>query len=243
MRRRRRETVQSFATETLTAKVGKLMDSRRRLLAPFPLVPEKIYRAAWTPEERTALKVCAKHKDLLKMGSTLQVILPTMVGTDHAKATITIKLNQALPMPGYVLSVPYDNLSFEQVHALHEWVPKWAELNMQQISLVAKVKEVGKVCKTYGQLHRLWPDILSFFNDVGSRTVMSARARSPYPREVMQPRYVRNKDDGFEVVGDIALRPEFTPEAFAPFTSMIAECLMLPENEDKEVASVTIVRC
>jgi len=232
MRRRRKESVQSFVSETLTAKIGKLMDSRRRLLAPFPIVPEKIYRAAWTPEERTALKVCAKHKELLRMGQTLNVILPTMVGEHHAKANITIKLNQQLPMPGYVLSVPYDNLSFEQVQALHEWVPRWWELNKQQLELVAKAKETAKICKTYGQLYRLWPDILSFFNDAGSRVVSNARVKSPYPEAAM---YYGGQSEK-------QLRPEFTPEAFAPFTSMIAECLMLPENEDKEVATVAVVR-
>lgn len=232
MKRRRKESVRDFVTETLAAKVGKLMDSRRRVLAPFPIVPEKIYRAAWTPEERAALKVLVKHKELLRMGQTLNVILPTMVGEQHAKANVTIKLNQPLPMPGYVLSVPYENLSFEQVHAIHEWIPKWVELNTQQISLVAKAKEVGRICKTYGQLYRLWPDILSFFNDVGSRTVMNARVKSPYPEVALYYGGDSTKK----------LRPEFTPEAFAPFTSMIAECLMLPENEDKEVATVAIAR-
>lgn len=232
-RRRKKDSVRDFMVETLAAKVGKMMDSRRRLLAPFPLTPEKIYRAAWTPEERTALRVCARHKELLRTGQTMQIILPTMIKEDHAKATVTVKLAQALPMPGYVLSVPYDNLSFEQVHAIHEWIPKWVELNVQQSQLVSKVKDVGKICKTYGQLYRLWPDILSFFNDTGSRVVMNARVKSPYPEQAMYYGGESAKQ----------LRPEFSPDAFAPFTSMIAECLMLPENEDKEVATVSVVRC
>lgn len=234
--RRRKKSVADFVTETLTTKVGKMMDSRRRLLAPFPLEPEKIYRAAWTPEERAALRLISRHKDLFRTGASLLVTLPVYMSERERAAVVTINLPYNLPMANYKLAVPCDNLSFEQVQAIQEWVPRWWELHNQQLALIAKAREAGKLCKTYGQLYRMWPDILSFFNDTGSHAVMNAKVRSPYPEGAMRWR----DEHGLAFPDGARLRPEFAPEAFAPFTSMIAECLMLPEHEGKEVATVSM---
>ena len=232
MGRRRNKTVNEFVNENLKGKVSGLMDSRRRLLAPFPVAAERIYRSVWTPEERAAIRVCVKRKEFLREGNRIVLKMPVVLRGDETMTTVvgmTISLKQPLPMPGYSVSVPYENLEPEHVAALQEWAPRWIELRQEQNRLLTRLEQCGKVCKTFGQLYRLWPDILSFFGEAGQQKVREARVRSAYPDAVLL----------FD--GAKSLRPEWAPETFAPFTSMIAECLMLPENSDTEVATIAVV--
>jgi hypothetical protein len=220
--RRKRRTVREFVTDELTKKIGTLMDNRRRVLAPFPLVPEDLYRMAWTAEERQAIRLLARERrDMLREHKSMKITLREPL------CVILITLANELPMPGFSLEIPYDNLTFEQAQALGEWAPRWLELSAQQASLIQHVKEVGGICKTYGQLHRLWPDMESFYNEAAKTVVRNARVKSPYPSEALL------------FNGATTLKPQYRPEVFAQFTSMIAECLMLPESEDREVAKVT----
>jgi hypothetical protein len=208
------------------------MNNRRRLLAPFPLVPEQLYRTAWTLEERAAIRVLApRNIEMFRLGTLLLVHLPSILVQEVSKrATITINLPRGLPMAaGYSMIIPYENLLPEQINALEEWTPHWLELYREQAMLIAKTREVGKICSTYRQLYRLWPDILSFFDNTGAQAVCEAKAQSRYPSGALLYDHARS------------LKPEFRPEAFAPFTSMIAECLMLPEDKTKEVASVAVI--
>lgn len=223
MSRRRKKTVSDFASNELAAKIGKLMDNRRRVLAPFPVNPNMLYRRVWSDEERAAIRLLAsQRKGMLTQGSKLRVKLT------EPPCLITITLPQELPtVDRYAaLDVPYDKLTFDQAEALGRWAPQWLELTTQQAELINKVKEVGAICKTYGQLHRLWPDMESFYNDAAKAALRHRVVRSPYPDKALL----------FE--GGRSLKPQYQPEVFAQFTGMIAECLMLPENDDKEVATV-----
>ena len=226
--RRKRKSVRDFATEDLAKKIGTLMDNRRRVLAPFPLNPGMVYRRAWSDEERAAIWLLHQNrKGMLREGTTLIVRLAEPL------CSISITMPKPVPMPGFTLAVEYDRLTFDQAQALGQWAPQWFELMEQHSKLIDKVKQVGAVCKTFGQLHRLWPDMESFYNDAARAALRHKMARSPYPEGAMRYR----DENGVSLVPPV-LRSDFRPEVFAQFTSMIAECLMLPVNEDKEVATI-----
>lgn len=234
MARRKNKSVNEFVNENLKGKVGTLMDNRRRLLAPFPVAAERIYRMIWTPEERAAIRVCAKRKEFLREGANMHLRMPIMFNEKRLIVAVGIKLRQPLPMPGFNVSVPYESLEMAQVDALSEWAPKWLALRQEQNQLLVKLEQCGKVCKTFGQLYRLWPDILSFMGEAGQQKVREAKVRSAYPESTLTYR-----DEDGNAYPTPRLNPLFEPEAFAPFTSMIAECLMLPEDNTTEVATVT----
>jgi hypothetical protein len=235
MRRRRGQSAQAFISEDLVKQVNALMDNRRRLLAPFPVEARAIYNAGWTAEEHEAIKLLqARREGLLRMGRAIKLRF-------HSKEkqkdySITIQCGEDLPMAQFAFELFLKDLPSELKVPIAHWIPEWWKLHVDQAKLVAKVKSCASVCKTYGQLHRMWPDVLSLMNDKGKEKIGAARVRSAYPEAAFK---WHDTETG-ERVGE--LREDFTPEAFAPFTGMIAECLMLPEKEIVEVAKIELSR-
>lgn len=234
MRRKERgQSAQAFISEELVRKINTLMDNRRRLLAPFPVEARAIYDASWTAEEHEAIKLLQeRRKGLLRMGRRIRLRF-------HSKEkqkdySITIQCKEDLPMPQLAFELFLKDLPNELKVPIAHWVPEWAKLHVEQLKLVAKVKRCASVCKAYGQLHRMWPDILSLLDDKGKEKIGAARVRSAYPEKALT---FLNKADGPRIT---EIREEFRPEAFAPFTAMIAECLMLPENNSVEIAKIEL---
>lgn len=234
MRRRRGQSAQAFISEEMVKQVNGLMDNRRRLLAPFPVEPRAIYNACWTAEEHEAIAVLERREGLLRRGRTLK--LRFHVKEKRTDYTITIQCGEDLPMVQFAMESLLTGLPMELKVPIAHWIPEWWKLHVDQVKLVAKIKACAHVCKTYGQLHRMWPDVLSLLNDKGKEKIGSARVRSAYPEGA----YKWSDDGNGNRVGK--LRDDFTPEAFAPFTGMIAECLMLPEKEIVEVAKIELIR-
>lgn len=234
--RRRKKSVNEFVNERLKGRIGALMDNRRRLLAPFPVPAERIYRAMWTPEERLAIRTLARHKEFMREGTNVTVRFAATLGEERKVVAVTARMRQSLPMPGFGITVPFENLELEHSDAIQAWVPKWMELKQEQNRMLVKLEQCGKVCKTFGQLYRLWPDILSFFSEDGAQTIRNAKVKSALPEGVLE---YRGEDGSPYPVP--RLKAMFSPEAFTPFTSMIAECLMLPEDNTTEVATVAVI--
>ncbi len=208
-----------------------MMDNRRRLLAPFPIAAEQLYRLAWTPEERAALRVLAKRENMFREGKKIYIRGLQMGDRER---TVHVNLKRELPMPGYTLDIRFDTLPPEIADPIREWAPRWRELKAEGNRIASKVESVAQICRTYGQLYRLWPDILSLFDQEGREKVDHARSKSPYPCEVL----VWEDPEVEGVPPKPVLHEKFRPEAFAPFTDMIAECLMLPKGDDFEVGHV-----
>lgn len=232
MRRRKRNGgthAQQFLKDDLTARVNNLMDNRRRLLAPFPVDALAVYNAGWTDIERDAIGVLRRrNENLLRTGKTVKLVFRNNDRDWH----IMVMLPEECVMPAYLFTLALKDLPMELRRPIVEWIPQWYSLHQEQRSLLSKITECAEVCKTYGQLYRMWPDILSFFDDDGKWKIDSARVRSAYPEDAFGCEHL---DDGGR---RLYLRAEYTPEAFAPFTSMIAECLMLPFKDSVEVAKV-----
>lgn len=235
MRRRKRNQgthAQQFLKDDLTARVNKLMDNRRRLLAPFPVDERAVYEAGWTNVERDAINLLVRrNENLLRTGKTVKLVFRNNDRDWH----VLITLPEEHVMPAYLFTLALKDLPMGLKQPIVQWIPQWHALMQEQGKLLFKIGECAKVCKTYGQLYRMWPDILSFFDEDGKQKIGKARVRSAYPDDAM---IFEHLDDQGKTVA--RLRPEFTPEAFAPFTGMIAECLMLPFKESVEVAKVHV---
>lgn len=233
MRRRKKQTVKDFVNKNLKSEISKLMDNRRKLLAPFPIDPMELYHLVWTAQEWDALNVLDHHADLFRRSSILDLI-----GFPINKRTMKVHINLPQAMPAknrfYGTEMKWEDVPLNLANPIVEWAALWQELNLPQQCLLTKLEEVAGVCTTFGQVYRLWPDLLGFFDKKGRTKIDTARAQSKYPDEVTTWQWDEARQRNF-----LVLRDEFKPEAFAPFTDVIAECLMLPLTEDKEVATLT----
>lgn len=235
-RRKKKDVVKEFLTEDLTKRLRILMGNRRKLLLPFPVAADEIYRLAWTNEERAAIGALWHRGS--KLFQTSRVILITDCLNDGKRYRISVKLPEEVPCNNtYNTRVEWSMIPMQLAHPIAEWLPQWIQHKDELDRLQTKIEQVAGVCRTYGQVHRIWPDLLGFFDERGRKLVDSARSASRYPDGAL----VWERTEGGRWVSR-GLKLEFQPEAFTEFTSMIAECLMLPLAEDmEEIGAVELV--
>lgn len=215
-----------FLVGTFTEKVGRMMENRHRLLAPFPIDATLLYQHYWTPQEWQAVQVLRGREDLFE--STWRVMLTSEIMWEDKKKRITIEVKLGAPAPAVGAAIPVDALPEAMAKQIHEWVPLWMGLAKDKARLLEKVNAVADVCNTYGQLARLWPELEGFFGSAGKAQMAGKAVRSPLPQKALE-----------WTNGEPELMERFRPEAFVPFAEMIAECLMLPEVPGDHVGKVT----
>lgn len=235
-RRKKKVAVKEFLLGDLKDRVRSLMENRRRLLHPFPVDAMAVYRSAWTTREYEAISMLARsHGE--KMFRRSRIMLIRGFELDAKRYRIIMKLPEDMPTNEYYNTIiAWSNLPIEFAHPIAEWLPHWLQHKEELDKLLNKIEEVAAVCQTYGQVYRLWPDILGFFDERGRATIDAARTQSKYPDGVWQ--WEKTDTLQWEKRG---LKEEFKPEAFAPFNAVIAECLMLPKIEGEEIGSVELI--
>lgn len=232
-RRKKKVAVKDFLLDNLKDRVRSLMENRRRLLHPFPVDAMAVYRSAWTTREYEAISMLFRSHGG-NMFRHSKIVLISGFVLDAKRYTIIVKLPEGMPANEYYNTViAWSNLPIELAHPIAEWLPHWLQHKEELNKLLNKIEEVAAVCQTYGQLYRLWPDILGFFDERGRAMIDAARTQSKYPDGVWQW-----EENRYVAMGERRLKEEFKPEAFAPFNAVIAECLMLPEVEGEEIGSV-----
>jgi hypothetical protein len=231
-RGRKGTAAQEFIKEDLKTRIGQMMDNRRRILAPFPVAAEDLYWLAWTKQERTAIELLLPYgENLFEMGAVM--LLTNYEFMDAKKYRITVRLPQEMPAKQrYNTIVEWGEVPIEFAKPIVDWFPLWKQHKDERNELLTKLENVADYCKTYGQVYRVWPDLLGFFDEEGREKINSAKVKSKLPDDLM----IWDHDLGKEV-----LMEEFRPAAFEPFTTMIAECLMLPEIDAKEVGTVELM--
>lgn|SRR5262245_17594009 len=238
MGRRRRKNPERDAGEFvqggLKEKVLKLMQNRHRLIAPFTVDLEELYQQMWTDEQRAALRVLAKRDGLLRLRAQMTInSVPLPAHRDEngdverdSFVNVTVNLPQPRPMCS-ASALLYEDLPVAMRDKLYDWAPVWKQYERETNMLALKVEQVGKVCSTYGQVFRIWPDLQGFFGEFGRSRIDNMIVSSRYPDAV-------RLFDGAQT-----LKPEFRPEAFEMYTMWIAEALMLPEVEGSHIATVS----
>jgi hypothetical protein len=233
MGRRKKSGPAHFMSEELKARVTKLMDNRRRLLAPFPVDARAVYDAGWSAGQHAAMNLLFdSNPGMFRMGKSIRL----RFRANERDYNVAVTMEEERPMCDFRLELLLKDLPMSLKEPIAHWIPQWWKLHREQAQLIAKVNDCGRICKTYGQLHRLWPDILSLFDGDGREKIGSAKVRSALPEGAFK----WEDDEQGNRVG--TLREGFEPAAFTPFTAMIAECLMLPEREIVEVAKIDVAR-
>jgi len=227
-RARRGTAAQGFVKEDLVKKIGRLMDNRRRILAPFPVAAEDLYWLAWTKQERAAIELLFPYRESLF--KTSSVLLITNYELDSKKYRITVCLPQQMPAKQrFNTIVEWGDVPIELAKPIMDWFPIWKQHKDERDELLAKLEIVADFCRTYGQVYRIWPDLLGFFNEKGREKINSAKMKSKLPDELLVWDHK---------LGKKVLIEQFRPAAFERFTTIIAECLMLPEIDAQEVGSI-----
>ncbi len=230
MRRRKKplSNASAFLASTLKPRIEALMDNRHRLLATFPIEPMELYQQFWTEEEANALELLQQRAGLIDSTCTVGVFSsPLQHNGMRVRANITVQLGAAHPDPQSPIDVT--SLPVDMQAKIAEWIPYWLGFEREKNALLMKLEEVGRVCTTYGQIVRLWPDLEGFFDAAGRRTMELKAVQSPLPKRA----FVYDS-------GQIVLAPGLRPEALAPFAETIAECLLLPEVSGIHTARVTL---
>lgn len=228
---RKGTAAQEFVKEDLVRKIAQMMDNRRRILAPFPVAAEDLYWLAWTKQERAAIELLLPHgENLFEMGA---VMLLTNYEFNSKKYRITMRLPQVMPAKHrYNTIMEWGDVPIEFAKPIVDWFPLWKQHWDERNELLTKLEDVADYCRTYGQVYRVWPDLLGFFDEEGREKINSAKAKSKLPDDLL----VWDRE-----LGEMTLTEEFRPAAFERFTTMIAECLMLPEIDAKELATIELM--
>jgi hypothetical protein len=231
-KRRRGTAAQDFVKGDLVRKIGRMMDNRRRILAPFPVAAEELYWLAWTKQERAAIELLLPYGDKLFEMSTV-MLLKNYKFMDSKKYRITVRLPQLMPAKHhYNTSMEWGDVPIELAKPIMDWFPIWKQHKDERNELLTKLETVAEYCRTYGQVYRIWPDLLGFFDEKGREQINSAKMKSKLPDEL----FVWDRELRKEVLAE-----EFRPAAFERFTAMIAECLMLPDVDTHEVGSIELM--
>ncbi len=218
-----------FVSGQLRDDIRKMMNNRWKLMAPFPVPAIDIWRLAWTPAHHTAFKILNGTFTLRKYR---KFELTGFKDEEQEEFKIGITLEDDQPMPRE-FTMGRALLTDEQNRLIDEWIPVWWRYKTETESLCQKVYDVANQCSTYGQIIRLWPDLLGFLGEYGKEKIANAKVRSPYPEGVLKwGGYVEESDGGKRIRKVSELEDYYKPAAFEPFTNMIAECLMLPVIDD-----------
>lgn len=113
-----------------------------------------------------------------------------------------------------------------------QWGPTWVRYQKETTAVMDKIDEIASVCATYGHVHRLWPQLISFLPSVGIGKIAAAKAQSPYPEDAL---LFKADEAGRK---SKRLRYEFEPAAFNMVNTVLAEAIMLPEGQRSHIAHV-----
>lgn len=227
-RRKKEPEVPGTLKGSILHRVHALMNSRHVLLAPFPVDPERVYQCLWTPDESRALQLLSgRHNDVLTKDDKFSI-----TGVLHGDQKYAVKVTMPRPLPlkaWGAQTIPFGDLPLEVAMPIAEWLPTWLEYGADCARMGAAIVALANNCRTWGQVVRLWPDLLNLLESKGRMKVERAAKQSAYPESV-----VTYDDAGKRVFID-----GFRPENFAPLTAMLAECLMLPTTNGEHVATVS----
>lgn len=223
MTRKKKITIKEAFKEELIPRINKLLYSRRVLLAPFPVEPMDIYSLVWSEEEHKAIRVIRGREGALNTRNHVFVGQVPQESIVPFKIRVMLRENMPVPWDNYV---DFARLRPSAQKDILQWVPLWKGFTEENEQLIWKVEQLAAKCATYGQAVRIWPDLLSLYPEEARARLEIARAASRYPDEVRL----------FD--GSHTLREEFRPEAYAPFTAILAEALLLPHTESKSIATL-----
>jgi len=233
-------TVKQYLGKDLPGVIQKMSINRANLLAPLPMPLDKLWGYLWSEREEQALRILMKE-----CPKALDRDWDFFVGKhwnpkieQHVRASIQIA--EGWPTARREVDI---NIMPEEVRGNYlEWEATRYRLTQQGDDLIAKVRKLEDVCTTYGQLNRLWPDLLSLFNQKGRTVVEAARVKSKlHPNCYLWEATDEKRWDGKAIQRNTGmLREEWLPAAFVKHTEFIAECLMLPAA-DENMPSITIM--
>lgn len=246
---RRRQNVRDYSQSEVLQRVQLKMNARLLMLAPCPIKPAELYRHVWAKDERAALRLLrdrmptALHfdTDMTLDWDVRPFVVETVITDPRVPHLLYFKFPKSLPAPATdAWKTDRDRLGLSRLpeamqDELEAWAKQWVKLDTERTYVCEKVDRIFHCCNTMGQLHRLWPNLCSFLPERGQEIVRNIKVKSRLPEAVLH--YDEDNDPENE---HPILDEAWTPQALAPYDTLITEALLLPDVE-VEPAVVSVV--
>lgn len=226
-------SAQDTVGNEIYSRLQKLLKNRWRLLCPFkiddPIV--QVWQYAMSAQLWEAWNLLRANEAFdNSMKKTNEV---TVLAADGVRYEIPI------PDGGEVaqLCVEFENLPIETRMVLSAWALKHRSFSDEFKFICMKVESLCQVCNTPGQIRRVWPELFGFMDETGKNKIFRAKANSPYPPEVMRPKFEYTDDTDWKDMVTV-LRDDWTPESLEWMNMIFAQALILPIREVENYPSV-----
>lgn len=211
---------QDFVGQAIHSKVAMLLESRYKVLAPFPIRDTygEIFRYAFNEAEFNAWEILKEHS---KFKNTVhQTGLLSLKDTPGEGKRLLIDVSYMMPN----ISVHWDKLPGYTQNIIGQWLVKSNSFINEREAILNLIQHLCQQCTTPGQLKRTWPELLSFMVPSAKDKVFKAGAKSPYPSGVIEI------VDG----GGIQLEEQWRPDNLEWINIILTEALVLPEWESED---------
>jgi len=203
--------------QTIYDTANKLLTNRRKLLCPLEIENpyDEVFRYALSEREWAAWKVCRDNTNVRDCIRSQEKVV--VKDTRKKNESYRYYIYTAASIPS--ITVMWDCLPRDVKQILYEWRLKSTSFTAEQRHILDLIRELCNMCTTAGQLQRTWPELLGFMPGKTKTLRFSARARSPYPPEVM--------DD----LGNV--RDKWKRGSLVWMNEIFAEALILPPWESE----------
>ncbi len=203
--------------QTIYDTARNLLDNRRKLLCPLEIenAYDEVFRYALSEREWAAWKVCRDNVSVRDCIRSQEKVVVKDTRSPNESYRYYIYTANKIPS----ITVMWDSLPPDVKQILYEWRLKSTSFKAEQKHILDMIRELCNVCTTPGQLQRTWPELLGFMPDRTKNRRFSAKARSPYPPEVL---------DAFGNLYD-----KWKPASCVWMNEIFAESLILPPYESE----------
>lgn len=210
-------TAQDEVGRTIFTRVDSLLESRWKLLCPFPVQDpvRELWHYALTPDQRVAWNLLSKDK---RFNEAVKRISYFDIRNDEARYCIRVFSNVGVPE----WPLDYKNLPTDLWQKVHYWQVQSRSYRDEHVEIREKVRALVRLCATAGQIERVWPELMGFMPTDTLNQRFDKKARSPYPDGALK----YNNDTCVYELQDCWRR-----ETLQWYDDAIAESLILPEYE------------
>ncbi len=213
-------------------QVRDMLMRRRKFRAPLPMDPMDLYYSVLGEAQKQAMGMLYSEDSIsFQMSTTFTVVLvlpPTFVfsgfddGEERPDELNKQRINCKVTLPG---NMPLMRKSINEYHPVFsrmlEWAQLWQVAHKEVNEGSNTFRVVNEMCRTPAELARVWPRLAKIF----------------FPH-VKRPALVRSNTTNIYFVQRRLNADEALLGKMARLEEMLAETLMLPKDEGKELGLV-----
>lgn len=203
--------------DSMRVAATNLMRNRRSLVpCPWSEDPYAFYMGLFPADVKQAMRVLTdnfngKFKGVLHQESNAEIC----IAVESVEHTVEFKFGRKVVV--LPTSWPHHNneLMIKAAHPGHQPLAAFCTAAVENDGEACRVGElvdhVMKYCNTYGQVHRLWPELLPIIGGVKVAAAEKQQRRSALPRGIEADDVIRNREAYTFMLAQGAVLPDRTP--------------------------------